>query len=660
MYYRQTFWIGSFFFALFGISSYTWPNLVINGGGVDADQKMHLHFGHVPLGAKEERRLQICLKGGGTEQVDIDTTGSFKIGSISGALVNDTSASFELTENECTDLTIEFLPEQADCPYQVSTGMLGISSGSIDIELQGVSVRSDVWQNKQMSSGWRYGGTHVVDDIPLLLKTTGKNVVWLGHTDEDGIRLSSFTHHQLSPDNNFMMDFNHFKTNDYVDRLPFIDKTTITRITDLSVYNGLFAAAQPNGYVLVYNASNYQPLDQDSYNEADYWASRGFGGSPRLCSGPCLFLSCAYTEPNNNPECEGRSIDCLCGLRSPTQGEHIAISSVGPCILVTDALGRNINTLSFNFTDPSRLNRSYNDKLSDIDLTDKVPGLLSTNNNNNMLVVNRINGTSSAVHCDVSIQKDTLPTSEESKCELGSCFEICHKSFASAVSIGFMDDDNIVIADSLEQRVYLIDRNGRELVRYPEQREADSCELYKAVNHPNKPIVIILYRNPSAIVLVSFNNNQATEVARFDETSVPDLGQPIDADFVINSGSESLLVATEGQNSIVRFQTIPLEGLPAGLKISEAISLFNETNTVCLNSSIISSNTCQFGKSTFVESCDMNDSGDSFPTIIVSAVSAVLVAVTTATVIITVIVVKRCLDMKKKSSSVDLNISDHP
>ena len=475
-------------------------------------------------------------------------------------------------------------------------------------------------------------------------------------------------HYRLGKDESFSREFNQFVTADYFSLFSFArEDPGMIRIKDMESNAGLFAGVQSNGYVLVYNASNYQPSSSDVINP-DFWASRGFGGSPRFRSGPCLFRTCAYCSSATQSTGTACVTDCLCDKEYPSKGENIAISSSGRCLAVTNTFQNEVDLLSFNFTDPSRLNRSYNRDLNGIELANKRPELLASDNNNNILIVKRED--SSAVFCGITEDSDESITSQESVCRFHECYEFCHPSLQNATQVDVMKKSgDVVITNADQHRIYLVNKKGLELGHYPEPSHTEpDCELVKVVTHPDKPVVALLYDTP-AVVIVRWSQGRFDEIARFDQSSVPDMESPVDASFSYDDSQESLFVAFAGDSKqIARFQAFPevnggspiQPSLPTGLISvagNEPVSLNEST---CLNQTISMDRAqCQFSTDNDEFQCKKRDDGINNPNLPIGlgTAGAVLISTGLTATVIAIVLYYIKKHRSGKTGSVDIEMT---
>ena len=655
-----------------------WPALYFQGGvGFDDQQQAYLEFGHVPDGARETRTVMLCANE--TLHVQIIRMSDEDIFRLT-----DEDRLRRIAENRCVDLDIDYIASSQGCRYQPHQGEIeffvseeGVQS--LLLSINGVSVSEAEWNSTLVETGWRYAGAVKTRYPPYLLRVSDKELVWLGQNDPD--RMHGFTHYRLSNETeSFLENVNDIDAmdEDYTSLLNYAGSDGVTRINDIAAAEGgLFAGVQPNGYVLVYHGSGYQAPDDHiiSPKEPDFWAQRGFGGSPRLCSGPCVYSPCAYSQAVERelfenetevPGCDVENVivDCNCDRKFPSKGENIVFSSSGRCLVVTNTFYNEVDTLSFNFTDTSRLNRLYNHKLGNIDLGGKGPELMASDNNNRVVIINR--NANTAVICRVS-ERDRPETPEESICELTECMEFCHPSlkYASGVDFLLLEDADaaVLVLDSLEQRVYLFNSTtGDELGRYPQQPEAlPVCGLDNAVSDPENPVVALLYNNPGTILFVQWNGTDFNEVGGFDQTAMHELEDPVSADF--SDSGASLYVALKGSGKVIRFQRIPGQGdLPAGLTYVNASA--NDSSVPSASGSgyrcqVTPINRdvekCRFGDSSDKASCSRADNNWFDIIIIGSVAGGVLVVTTVASAVITGLIMKKC---RSKSKARVLEMTD--
>lgn len=588
--------------ASFITSFQLFANLIVHGAGEDFNGNNFLEFGQVPVGAQEEKVLTIC--GGNINEYESDN------------LQFNVTESPEAEIPGCQSLTIRFIASASDCNALLTQGSLSLAHDGEEtvILLRGMELSEEVW-NKQQN--WRYSGAYRHKYSPFIVSATRDNLIMLGGNIEnnEGVPTRAKSLMILKTDGHrFLQHIHDFDSKEYFNLvIPALKEDPgIIPVNHITARDGLFAGVQPNGFVLVYNASNYIPASTNNELAPNLWRSRGFGGSPRLCSGPCLFSDAAHYNEGYPDACAVNSIppDYFCAKDYPSKGEGVAIISSGKCLVVTNTFYHEIDTLSFNFADRSRLNRSYHYKLGDIDLAEKSPELIVADNDNHIIVINREH--SSAITCTVNERSGVPGTSEESICELNECHEFCDPVLATADSAGYLPGHGLVIASTGEQRVYLITSDGTTLGRYPEDPTTmQACGLTKVVSHPHKNLVALLYKQPATVVILSWNGEEFIVQARFDQTSVPDMDNPVDAVFNHHDGQDTLLVAMAGSREIITFQALPesaentgsLSALPDGLTL--------------VNSSVNASadqSTCYLAKPDFVQSdCVYNDSPGSVP-----------------------------------------------
>ena len=574
------------------LSEQLFATSVVHGAGQDSYGRYSVEFGQVPDGAMEVRHLTLC----DDSVVDVIS-------------VNDNHPLFSAElppmaeRSECYRLTVYFMADSGGCSVRLARGQLQLNRGSLETEihLEGVSVSRELWQKQEH---WRYSGSFRSHHQPFIISATQGSLIWLGGEPESNAalpdRATSLDIYRISG-HRLVEQVQQYFSKDYFKLiLPTLEEDPgIIPVNHITARDGLFAGVQPNGYVLVYNASNYQPEHVDIL-EPDFWSSRGFGGSPRFCSGPCIHGPAAYYEENIlPPHCQEYFKDFTCSKDYPSKGEGIAISASGNCLILTNTFYHEVDTMSFNFTDPSRLNRSYNNKLGGIDLAKKRPELVVADNSNRIIIINREH--SSAIVCSVVEKTDAPETSEESICALTQCHDFCEPVLNSATSAGYLPDQGLVVANTAIQRVYLISEEGDVLGQYPDQPETEPmCGLVKAVTHPHLSLVALLYNNPATVVIIQWQEEGFIELARFNAESVPDMDNPVDAVFNHQDGQDTLFIAMAGSYKIMTFQALPNatksgdDGLPEGLTPTHLNETIAANNAVCYEESAFNDSMCRF------------------------------------------------------------------
>ncbi|MGI9282553.1 MAG: hypothetical protein ACR2PX_23400 [Endozoicomonas sp.] len=503
----------------------TATNIIIHGAGIDDNGIAHITFGQVVSGSKETRQITLCPVIG---QTPVSVTEPF--------FLNEDG---QTTINECTQLILEFRPGENSCDYWLHEGQLTIAGGTSQeqqIQLSGIGVRPPAWQTKQASSGWRYGGSLQLPEAPYSLSATKNNEYLAWVTGSDADTTNGYQEYSLTNQGNFdsltcVIDTSNIDDNTqvFLTARGWREGEGLGRITAISSGNDFFVGVQKNGYVLTHQPGNStctsaSPGNSTQDDFADLFRLQGFGGSPRICSIPCLGPN-AF-DCSSSVECRSRCSTRTCNFDYPSKGEGIAVSSTQNCLLVTDTFNSELNTLVFQKNDSSNLDREHFRVEETLDYTEKDLELLDVNNSNFSVTINKRSST--ATVC--SVMEDV----EQNLCQPADCKEVCHPSFRNASSVKFLTDRDreFLVTDLLEQKLYLFSPAGEVVASWPENPQTTNlCGLSQVVRHPSRDELALLYTGSSVIVLLEWNGSSFSEKTRFTAAEFTGLSQPISAVF---------------------------------------------------------------------------------------------------------------------------------